>query len=104
MPWVYIGDYNEILSSSEKQGHRPRHPRFMEEFRSALLHCGLVDVGYQGNTWRNGRQGEAFVQERLNRACAIIEWRKLFPQAIVRHLQASYSDHDPILLILQRDT
>lgn len=104
MSWVYIGDYNEILSSSEKQGHRPRHPRFMEEFRSALHHCGLVDVGYQGNTWRNGRQGEAFVQERLNRACAIIEWRKLFPQAIVRHLQASYSDHDPILLILQRDT
>ena len=106
MSWVCIGDYNEILSSSEKQGHRPRHPRFMEEFRSALHHCGLVDIGYHGNTftWRNGRQGEAFVQERLNRACAIIEWRKLFPQAIVRHLQASYSDHDPILLILQRDT
>ncbi|XP_075665634.1 uncharacterized protein LOC142635339 [Castanea sativa] len=106
VPWVCIGDYNEILSSLEKQGHRLRHPRFMDEFRSALLHCGLVDIGYQGNifTWRNHKQGEAFVQERLDRACATIVWRELFPQATVRHLQALYSDHDPILLTLQRET
>ena len=81
MSWVCIGDYNEILSSSEKHGCRPRHPRFMDEFQGALLHCGLVDIGYQGNifTWRNGRWGEAFVQERVDRACATIEWRELFP-------------------------
>ena len=63
-------------------------------------------MGYQGNifTWRNGRPGAVFVQERLDRACATIEWRELFPQATVRHLQASYLDHDTILLTLQRDT
>ena len=41
---------------------------------------------------------------KFDRACAMIEWRELFPQAIVRHLQALYLDHDPILLTLQRDT
>ena len=64
VPWVCIGDFNEILSASKKQGRLLRHPRFMEEFRSTLLHCGLVDMGYKGNifTWRNGRPGAVFVQ------------------------------------------
>ena len=72
----------------------------MEEFKSVLLYCGLVDHGYQGNnfTWRNGRHGAALVQERLDRACATIEWRELFPCSRVVHLQASYLDHDPIML------
>lgn len=89
----------------EKQGRLPKHPRLMEEFRSTLVHCRLVDIGYQGNifTWRNGRPGEAFVQERLDRACATVEWSELFPLAKVGHLHASYLDHDLILLNLHGD-
>ena len=77
----------------------------MEEFKSTLVHCGLVDIGYQGNifTWWNGQPGEAFVQERFDRACATVEWNELFPHAKVRHLHASYSDHGPILLNLHGD-
>ena len=41
---------------------------------------------------------EAFVEERLGRACASAEWSKLHPRAKVTHLTASYSDYDPILL------
>ena len=37
----------------------------------------------------------------MDRACATLEWRELFPQAKVRHLQAAYSGHDPILLSTQ---
>ena len=78
LPCVCIRDFNEILSLDEKQGRIPRSIRAMEEFRSTLLHCGLIDLGYRGNifTWRNGRPGEAFAQERLDRACASIEWRE----------------------------
>lgn len=72
----------------------------MQEFRSTLLCCGLVDLGFQGNlyTWNNGRPGDAFVQERLDRACASAEWIELFPHVKVSHLQASYSNHIPILI------
>ncbi|XP_075670014.1 uncharacterized protein LOC142639761 [Castanea sativa] len=106
LPWLCIGDYNEILSSNEKQGRIARSNRFMEEFQSVLLQCGLIDLGFNGNIfkWRNGRLGEAFVQERLDRACATIEWRALFPHSKVTHLQASYSDHDPIMLTTSLDT
>ena len=50
-------------------------------------------------TWNNGRHYGDFVQQRLDRACATLEWRELFPHSRVTHLQAPYSDHIPILLI-----
>uniref|UniRef100_A0A7N2MWF0 Uncharacterized protein n=1 Tax=Quercus lobata TaxID=97700 RepID=A0A7N2MWF0_QUELO len=64
----------------------------MQDFQATLLHCGLVDLGFQGNifTWNNGRLGDAFVQERLDRACAMVEWKEIFPIARVTHLQSSY--------------
>lgn len=103
LPWVFIGDYNEILTSDEKQGRLPKAVRLMEDFQHALLHCGLIDLGFSGNkfTWRNGRPGDAFVQEILDRASATVEWRELFPHSKITHLQAAYLDHDPILLTTQ---
>ena len=81
MPWVCIGDYNEILSSDERQGRLPKAQALVQAFRSALLHCNLTDLWYVGNafTWNNGRHGDAYVQQRLDRACATVEWRELFP-------------------------
>ena len=102
LSWVCVGDYNETLTSDEKQGGSPRAGRLMED----LLHCGLIDLSFSGNkyTWRNGRPGDAFVQERLDRACATVEWRELFPHSKVTHLHAAYSDHVPILLTTQGAT
>ena len=73
----------------------------MMEFHSTLLHCGLVDMGFQGNifTWNDGRLGEEFV---LEKACATLEWRAMFPHAKIIHLQSTYSDHIPILINLSR--
>ena len=98
--WVCLGDYNEILSSEEKNGGLPKPLPPMLDFRSALLFCGLIDLGYSGYryTWRNGPDGEAFVEERLDRVCATTEWSEIHPRVKVTHLSASYFDHDPILL------
>ena len=82
-PWLCCGDFNEILDSNEKQGRLPKSIAPMQQFRATLLQCRLVDLGFQGNiyTWNNGRDGVDFVQERLDRACATVEWRDMFPQA-----------------------
>ena len=106
MLWLCVGDYNVILSLDEKKGCLPRPPRPMEEFRQALLHCGLSDLGFIGNifTWRNGRLRRAFVQERLGRACANTKWREIYPFSRVHHLHAAYSNHEPILITTQEDT
>ena len=59
----------------EKQGGLIQPLRPMQEFRETLLQCGLMDLGFQGNIfmWSNGREGEGFVQERLDRAYGTIE-------------------------------
>ncbi|KAL4625527.1 hypothetical protein ACB092_05G032900 [Castanea dentata] len=88
LPWVCLGDFNELLASDEKN------------FRNTLLHCGLVDMGFSGYrfTWRNGRPGAGFVEERLDRVVATTDWCEIFPRAKVSHLSVSYSDHVPIML------
>ena len=48
--------------------------------------------------WRNGWLGAVFVEERLDRFVATLEWRDMFPRAMVHHLGVSYFDHDPTLL------
>lgn len=50
--------------------------------------------------WKMGGGGE-FVEERLDRACAIVEWIKMFLETKITHLCVSYSDHDLIMLETQ---
>lgn len=48
LPWLCYGDFNEILTDSEKLDGLPR-PRFMmENFREVLDFCELEDMGYSG--------------------------------------------------------
>ncbi|XP_075675168.1 uncharacterized protein LOC142644435 [Castanea sativa] len=99
-PWLYVGDYNEILVSEEKQGRIPKPLHLMLDFREALSDCSLIDLGFQGNicTWSNGRESDNFVQARLDLACATLEWREQFPHANVTHLHSSDSDHVQIMV------
>ena len=106
LPWMCIGDYNEILTFEEKNGTNSRPLPPMLEVQSTLLFCGLIDLGYSGFlfTWQNGRFRAAYVEERLDSACASLGWSKLFPTEKVCHLTASYFDHDPILLDIATST
>ena len=56
LPWVCIGDFNDILHSDEKQGRLPKPFAPMSTFKETLLQCGLEDLGYQEYTFtcRNG--------------------------------------------------
>ena len=60
LPWVCIGDFNEILKVEEKQGWLDRPERQMQGFRDTLDFCRLKDLGYTGFpfTWCNQRPGD----------------------------------------------
>ena len=104
-PWLCIGDFNAILSSSEKLSRRPAHARLMDDFREALELNNLADLGYQGYpfTWNNKQPGEANTKERLDRAVATEDWRDKFPLTTVTHLSSHASDHAPIILQTRTD-
>lgn len=46
LPWVCMGDFNEILFQHEKQGGAPRGHTCMQNFRDALEWCNLNDLGF----------------------------------------------------------
>lgn len=95
LPWVMIGDFNEILNSGEKIDGPPRPERQMRGFREALGYCDFVDLGFIGSrtTWWNSS-----TQLRLDRAVATPSWSDLFGYSRLVHLPPSDSDHAPILL------
>ena len=45
LPWVCVGDFNEILRLKEKQGWLVRPERQMQGFQDALDFCGFKDLG-----------------------------------------------------------
>ncbi|MBA0626339.1 hypothetical protein Godav_004020, partial [Gossypium davidsonii] len=100
VPWMVIGDFNEILSSFEKKGGRLRSARQMGEFRSVLEDCSLYDVGYNGRwfTWERGRFLSSNLRERFDREVANLAWLSLYPNFSLDHLNYSFSDHCPLLL------
>ncbi|KAL5825066.1 hypothetical protein ACOSQ3_021129 [Xanthoceras sorbifolium] len=100
LPWLCGGDFNEILVDCEKDGGLPKQRRLLSNFREALDACCLQDLGFEGPmfTWCNGRVGDAFVQERLDRCVCSRNWLSLFPASYVQHLDFWKSDHRPILV------
>ncbi|XP_073357794.1 uncharacterized protein [Aegilops tauschii subsp. strangulata] len=95
LPWAVIGDFNEILYSSEKDGGAPRHQMRLQAFQDALSDCSLEDIGYEGDrfTWFRGG-----LRERLDRAVSNAAWLQLHPYAGLCSLEMGKSDHRPILL------
>ena len=51
MPWLVLGDFNEVIQVHEHDGVGQRNQARMEAFRDASDTCGLSDIGYTGNTW-----------------------------------------------------
>ena len=53
LSWLVIGDFNEIIGLSEKEGGRIRPNRQMELFLEVINFCALRDLGLVGPkfTW-----------------------------------------------------
>ncbi|XP_075633957.1 uncharacterized protein LOC142606505 [Castanea sativa] len=102
LPWLTIGDFNEIIEASEKKGGSDRPRQQMLNFIETINACGLHDLGYNGPkfTWNYERADGGRIRERLDRALATPEWLSLFPLAKLYHLSSSVSDHVPLVLCM----
>ncbi|XP_075668715.1 uncharacterized protein LOC142638569 [Castanea sativa] len=105
-PWVCIGDFNEVLSVTEKEGGANRSSRQIANFRQCLDSNGLRDLGFTGSwfTWAVDRRDYGCIQARLDRAMATTEWCGTFPWARLFHLANSAFDHCVLLLRLEQTT
>ena len=105
LPWICLGDFNEILKLKEKQGWLDRPERQMQGFRDALDYCAFKDLGFNGFafTWCNRRPGVHNVWIRLDCEVATMDWILRFPTSRIHHLECFHSDHRLLLLILDAE-
>lgn len=76
LPWLVLGDFNEITAFADKNGG-PYTGKF-GGLKVWVQNDAMIDLGYQGAdfTWSNGR-----VRERLDRCFCNGDWRLYFPEA-----------------------
>jgi hypothetical protein len=103
LPWLYAGDYNEIIRSDEQVGGNAQSAAQMERFRGCLADYGLADLGFSGYkfTWNNRRDGQDNVQARLDRATCDASFSEMFPAMVVEHITTEESDHLALLIRVQ---
>ena len=105
LPWLCVGDFNEVLRPEEHVGVGQRSNAQIQAFRDAVDVCMLLDIGYTGIPWTFEKKvtGGTFTRVRLDRALASVEWQARFPLADLTHLVAATSDHSPILANLNKE-
>ena len=68
LPWLYVGDFNEITHQAEKLGACRRRESQMEDFYNALDDRHFGDMGFTGPwfTWSNKCHDGTYTKERLD--------------------------------------
>lgn len=83
-PWLVIGNLNEVVDESEKQGGKPvwKKQLILKPF---LNEIGGIDMGFLGSrfTWSNGCASLASIKEMIDRAVADQMWISMYPKAII---------------------
>ncbi|XP_019158912.1 PREDICTED: uncharacterized protein LOC109155728 [Ipomoea nil] len=98
LPWVVMGDFNDILHQYEKRGRRPQPQWRITGFRDAKRDCGLTDFPFAGYqfTWQRSKGTPDMVEEKLDRFLVTESWLVQFEGP--RSLPCPYSDHLPLML------
>lgn len=102
LPWLCMGDFNEVLRPEEHEGVGERSNAQIQGFRDVVDSCRMMDIGFKGRFWTFEKKvtGGTYTRVRLDRALGSAEWSAQFPLASLSHLTAAFLDHSPILLDL----
>lgn len=96
LPWIWIGDFNETLASSEHSRAQDysSDQSGMRCFQEAVNDCSVMDLPYTGAffTWWNKRVEDP-IGKKLDRALINQSWLNTYPQAAVHFEAGGISDH-----------
>ena len=98
-PWILIGDFNGVWASRDHSSNK-RVDRDSKIMREALYNLGMLSIPSSGFyfTWSNNRQGRNRINSRMDRGVANENWWGLFPNASIKLMPQSTSDHNSQVL------
>lgn len=99
-PWIVGGDFNCILSSTDKMGGTSVSEKETEELKKVMEDCQLKEIKTLGGplTWNNRQLGNQRVCCKLDRILISEEWLMEFADSYATVIKQGTSDHSPILL------
>ncbi|XP_031091035.1 uncharacterized protein LOC115996030 [Ipomoea triloba] len=100
MPWVVLGDFNDLLFHHEKRRGNPHPDALLRGFGEAVDDCNLFQLplkGYQ-YTWERGKGTENWMKERLDKVLVNESWNTLQDGAYVENILTRSSDHSAMFL------
>ncbi|XP_019191691.1 PREDICTED: uncharacterized protein LOC109186215 [Ipomoea nil] len=102
LPWLLMGDFNDLLHHHEKRGRHPHPEWLLRGFRHAVDSAGLRGLFFEGHqfTWEKGRGTENWVEEKLDRILANDSWFEKFDMARAISEDVPSSDHLPLIATL----
>lgn len=102
LPWCIVGDFNDLLSASDKKGQVPHPQWLLEGFKNVISDCALTEVDLHGGsyTWEKSKGKPTWVREKLDRVFGCNAWWAKFPSCKLSLLHTVVSDHNPIFLDL----
>jgi hypothetical protein len=100
LPWICIGDFNEVRRADEHVGVGTKTHSQIQGFREAVDVYNLIDLGFKGHfwTWEKKVTGGTYTRVRLDRALGSVEWGAQFPLASITHEDIATSDHCALVL------
>ncbi|GER30028.1 glutamate--tRNA ligase 2 [Striga asiatica] len=98
--WAIAGDWNDICSNEEKRGGRQRSASSFSEFNAFIAHMGMQELHQCGSffTWGNNRDGERYIEERLDKIFVSLGWMQQLPGTRASNLFRSSSDHNVLFM------
>ncbi|EOY08834.1 Uncharacterized protein TCM_024073 [Theobroma cacao] len=100
IPWMVIGDFNQIISPDEKHGRNSVNLTQCNQLLNCMSYCNLYDFEASGFkfTWWNKKEGLDYTQVRLDRVFVNDRWHVMFPNVVAINLPRTHSDHHPVLV------
>ncbi|XP_056690230.1 uncharacterized protein [Spinacia oleracea] len=97
LPWLLIGDFNELLSPIDKLGGNPIHSHQCKRLPTFLSNHQAVDVPcvQTAYSWKSNQ--DSSLLERIDRAIVDSHFYNLFPKSTVKYGIFSVSDHAPVI-------